>query len=53
MYDTRTRPVENAPGAECVTVRDGKIVRSRFLFDRAPFEAARAAAQQGGSGGGG
>jgi ketosteroid isomerase-like protein len=44
MYDTRTVPVADAPGAECVTVKDGKIVRSRFLFDRAPFEAARAAA---------
>ena len=41
MYDTETVPVKSAPGAECVTVRDGKIVRSRFLFDRAPFEAAR------------
>ena len=44
MYDTRTVPVANAPGAECVTVRDGKIVASRFLFDRAPFDAARRAA---------
>jgi ketosteroid isomerase-like protein len=44
MYDTETVPVASAPGAECVTVRDGKIVHSRFVFDRAPFEAARAAA---------
>jgi ketosteroid isomerase-like protein len=44
MYDTETVPVARAPGAECVTVRDGKIVHSRFVFDRAPFEAARAAA---------
>ena len=44
MYDTKTVPVESAPGAECVTVHDGKITYSRFLFDRAPFEAARAAA---------
>ena len=43
MYDTRTVPVESAPGAECVTVEDGKITYSRFIFDRAPFEAARAA----------
>jgi ketosteroid isomerase-like protein len=43
MYDTRTVPVASAPGAECVTVRDGKIVRSRFIFDRAPFAVARAA----------
>jgi len=41
MYDAETIPVPSAPGAECVTVRDGRIVHSRFLFDRAPFEAAR------------
>jgi ketosteroid isomerase-like protein len=41
MYDTETVPVKRAPGAECVTVRDGKIVHSHFIFDRAPFEAAR------------
>jgi hypothetical protein len=45
MYDTKTLPVESAPGAECVTVRNGKIVYSRFIFDRAPFEAARASAE--------
>lgn len=44
VYDTQTVPVASAPGAECVTVRDGKIVRSRFIFDRAPFAAARSAA---------
>jgi len=44
MYDTETVPVKSAPGAECVTVRDGKITYSRFLFDRAPFDAARQAA---------
>jgi len=27
-----------------VTVRDGKITYSRFVFDRAPFDAARTAA---------
>jgi ketosteroid isomerase-like protein len=43
MYDTETIPVKRAPGAECVIVRDGKIVHSHFIFDRAPFEAARAA----------
>ena len=46
MYDTRTVPVDDAPGAECVKVSEGKITRSRFLFDRAPFQAARAAASQ-------
>jgi hypothetical protein len=41
MYDTETKPVESAPGAECVTVKDGKITYSLFVFDRAPFDAAR------------
>lgn len=44
MYDTKTVPVRSAPGAECVTVKDGKITHSRFVFDRAPFQAAREAA---------
>jgi ketosteroid isomerase-like protein len=44
MYDTETVPVKSAPGAECVTVRDGRITYSRFIFDRAPFDAARKAA---------
>jgi ketosteroid isomerase-like protein len=43
VYDTRTPPVASAPGAECLTVRDGKIVYNRFIFDRLPFEAARRA----------
>ncbi|MEU8803900.1 nuclear transport factor 2 family protein [Spirillospora sp. NPDC048819] len=43
MYDTETVPVKRAPGAECVTVKDGKITYSRFIFDRVPFEAARRA----------
>ena len=41
MYDTETVPVKSAPGAEYVTVTDGKITYSRFIFDRAPFDAAR------------
>ncbi len=41
VYDTETLPVKSAPGAECVTVENGRITRSRFIFDRAPFEAAR------------
>ena len=45
MYDTETVPVKSAPAAECVTVVDGKISRSQFVFDRAPFDAARAAAE--------
>lgn len=44
VYDTETVPVASAPGAECITVADGKIVYSRFIFDRAPFQAAREAA---------
>ena len=44
MYDTETVPVKSAPGAECVTVTNGKISYSRFIFDRAPFDAARKAA---------
>jgi ketosteroid isomerase-like protein len=44
VYDTETVPVPSAPAAECVTVRDGQITSSRFIFDRTPFDAARAAA---------
>jgi len=44
VYDTRTPPVASAPGAECLTIQDGKIVYNRFIFDRLPFEAARLAA---------
>jgi hypothetical protein len=44
VYDTETVPVKSAPGAECVTVVDGRITYSRFIFDRAPFDAARKAA---------
>jgi ketosteroid isomerase-like protein len=43
MYDTQTVPVKDAPGAECVTVADGKITHMRIIFDRLPFETARAA----------
>ena len=44
MYDAVTVPVEHAPGAECHTVRDGRIVHIRIVFDRVPFDAARRAA---------
>lgn len=44
MYDTDTVPVKDAPGAECLTVSDGKISHMRIIFDRAPFDAARRAA---------
>src|SRR4051812_4810825 len=46
VYDTQTALVESAPGAECVTVENGKIVYSRFIFDRLPFEEARRRAQR-------
>jgi ketosteroid isomerase-like protein len=38
VYDAETIPAKSAPAAECVTVRDGKIVYNRFVFDRTPFE---------------
>jgi ketosteroid isomerase-like protein len=41
VYDTETRPVPSAPGAECLTVTDGRITHSRLIFDRTPFQAAR------------
>ncbi len=44
IYDTDTVPVKDAPGAECVTVRDGKITNMRIIFDRLPFDEARKAA---------
>lgn len=44
VYDTQTVPVNSAPAAEYVTVTDGKIGYSRFIFDRLPFDAARKAA---------
>lgn len=40
MYDTETVSVSSAPGAECLTVRDGRITHLRIIFDRAPFDAA-------------
>jgi ketosteroid isomerase-like protein len=38
VYDTRTVATPSAPGAEYVTVKDGRITASRFIFDRMPFE---------------
>jgi SnoaL-like domain len=46
MYDTSTRPVPDAPGAEYVMVADGRITYLRIIFDRLPFETARRAAAQ-------
>ena len=45
VYDTQTQLVPSAPAAEWVTVNEGEIVYSRFIFDRAPFDAARRAAE--------
>jgi len=47
MYDTDTVPVSDAPGAEYLTVKEGKISHMRIIFDRLPFEAARPAAAKG------
>lgn len=41
VYDTETSLVGSGPAAELVTVRDGRIVHSRFIFDRLPFVRAR------------
>lgn len=47
MYGTETVPVKNAPGAECLTIRNGTITHIRIVFDRLPFDAARKAATAG------
>ena len=41
MYDTETRLVADAPGAELHTVQDGLIREIVIIFDRLPFEQAR------------
>jgi len=46
VYDTRTTLVPSGPAAEYVTVHKGRIEYSRFIFDRAPFAAARQSADQ-------
>ena len=43
MYDTSSALVASGPAAECLTVVSGKIIYSRFIFDRVPFAAARQA----------
>ncbi|WP_028048152.1 nuclear transport factor 2 family protein [Cellulomonas sp. URHD0024] len=42
-YDTSTEVVASAPAAERHTVVDGLITELRIVFDRLPFEQARAA----------
>ena len=44
IYDTDTELVDGAPGAEWVTVVDGRITDMRIIFDRLPFVDARGAA---------
>lgn len=44
MYDTQSVLVPDAPGAECITVEDGRITQIKLIFDRLPFAAARQAA---------
>ncbi len=44
VYEAATVPVAHAPGAECLTVVDGRITHMRIIFDRLPFDAARRAA---------
>ncbi|WP_426595553.1 nuclear transport factor 2 family protein [Cellulomonas sp. McL0617] len=43
-YDTSTALVASAPAAERHTVVDGLITELQMVFDRLPFEQARAAA---------
>ncbi|HEY5989349.1 MAG TPA: hypothetical protein VIV12_23655 [Streptosporangiaceae bacterium] len=47
LYDPHTTLVENGPTGEWLKVKGGKIVQSRLVFDRVPFEAARRAAGSG------
>ena len=47
VYDTDTVLVDGAPGAELLTVADGRISQLRIIFDRAPFEAARQSSSKG------
>ncbi|MCD4853769.1 nuclear transport factor 2 family protein [Arthrobacter sp. AK01] len=41
MYDTASRAVQSAPGAELYRVQDGQIVEIHIIFDRLPFALAR------------
>ena len=40
VYQTHTVPVADVPGAEWLTVRNGRITHMRIIFDRLPFTAA-------------
>lgn len=47
MYHADTVLVKDAPGAECLSVKDGKITHMTIIFDRLPFDEARRAAPGG------
>jgi hypothetical protein len=46
IYDNHTRPVPHAPAAARYTITDGKISALQLIFDRLPYEQAKAAAAQ-------
>jgi limonene-1,2-epoxide hydrolase len=48
MYDPHTTLVQSVPTGEWFRLEHGKIVQSRLVFDRTPFDAARRAAGPGG-----
>ena len=41
VYDLHTLPVSSGLTCECFTVSDGRIARSRLIFDPTPYAAAR------------
>jgi len=41
VYDLHTIPVSSGLTCECFTVRDGRIMRNRLIFDQTPYTAAR------------
>jgi hypothetical protein len=47
MYDPHTTLVDSAPTGEWFKIENGKIARSRLVFDRTPFDTARRAAAAG------
>lgn len=47
MYEPHTTLVDSAPTGEWFKIENGKIARSRLVFDQIPFEAARRATAAG------
>jgi hypothetical protein len=41
VYDLHTALVGSALVCECLTMRDGRIIRNRLIFDQTPYAAAR------------